>query len=227
VALADRVHELTEGFEVNLSQVAELRVAHVAERERKRIAADLHDDLGAKLLTIVHTSVNERTTELAREALDDMRLAVKGLMGKSMPLADALADWRSEIVARLGESGIDVYWQSPPEETAHQLSAHVYVQVTRILREAVSNVVKHSGAQACTMRCLVEDHQLTMKMRDNGRGIPAELEGMLDRGLGMASMKRRAKQISGQCLVHSGPGYGTVIALTLPLQIRPVEALAG
>ena len=47
--------------------------------------------------------------------------------------------------------------------------------------------------------------------------LPAELDGRLDRGHGMASMKHRAKQLQGQCLVESGPGYGTVIRLTLPL----------
>ena len=54
-------------------------------------------------------------------------------------------------------------------------------------------------------------------VQDNGRGIPMELDGKLDRGHGMASMKHRAKQMQGQCLVESGPGYGTVIRLTLPL----------
>lgn len=44
-----------------------------------------------------------------------------------------------------------------------------------------------------------------------------ELDGRLDRGHGMASMKRRAKQLAGQCLVESGPGFGTLIRLTLPL----------
>jgi signal transduction histidine kinase len=54
-------------------------------------------------------------------------------------------------------------------------------------------------------------------VQDNGKGIPMELDGKLDRGHGMSSMKHRAKQLQGQCLVESGPGYGTVIRLTLPL----------
>jgi signal transduction histidine kinase len=54
-------------------------------------------------------------------------------------------------------------------------------------------------------------------VQDNGRGIPMELDGRLDRGHGMASMKHRAKQLNGQCLVESGPGFGTTIRLTLPL----------
>ena len=91
------------------------------------------------------------------------------------------------------------------------------MQTTRILREAVSNIVKHSQAASCSVRCRVADGQFAMTIRDDGRGIPMELDGNLDRGLGMSSMKRRAKQMQGQCLVQSGPGYGTVIALTVPL----------
>jgi signal transduction histidine kinase len=216
-ALARRVRELTTEFEGNFSQLAELRVEQVTEKERKRIAADLHDDLGAKLLTIVHTSDNERITALAREALEDMRLSVKGLIGKPLRLADALADWRAETVARLGQARIGVDWQSSIEETDHLLPSRGFVQTTRILREAVSNIVKHSQATNCSVRCRIAEGQFTMTIRDDGRGIPMELDGNLDRGLGMSSMKRRAKQMRGQCLVQSGPGYGTVIALTVPL----------
>ena len=59
-------------------------------------------------------------------------------------------------------------------------------------------------------------------MQDNGGGIANEVEARLDRGHGLASMKNRAKQLQGQCLVESGAGYGTVIRLTLPLD-RAIE----
>ena len=55
------------------------------------------------------------------------------------------------------------------------------------------------------------------EVTDNGRGIPMELDGKLDRGHVMSSMKHRAKQLQGQCLIESAPGYGTVIRLTIPL----------
>jgi two-component system, NarL family, sensor histidine kinase UhpB len=216
-ALARRVRELTTEFEGNFSQLAELRVEQVTEKERKRIAADLHDDLGAKLLTIVHTSESQRISALAREALEDMRLSVKGLIGKPMRLADALADWRAETVARLSQSKVEVDWLSPIEETEHLLPSRGFVQTTRIVRESVSNIIKHSGATRCSVRCRIADGYFAMTIQDNGRGIPMELDGKLDGGLGMSNMKRRAKQMRGQCLVQSGPGYGTVIALTVPL----------
>ena len=212
-----RVREAAAEIESNFAQMSALRVEQVTEKERKRIAADLHDDLGAKLLTIVHTSDSERISTLAREALEEMRLSVRGLTGKPVQLADALADWRAEVVSRLGQANIEVDWRNPPDDLQQKLSARVLVQTTRILREAVSNIIKHSGASHCKVRTSVDGVHFGLLVQDNGNGIPMELDGKLDRGHGMSSMKHRAKQLSGQCLVESGPGYGTVIRLTIPL----------
>jgi signal transduction histidine kinase len=217
-SLEDSIREATAEIERNFAQLAELRVEQVTERERKRIAADLHDDLGAKLLTIVHTSESERISSLAREALEEMRLSVRGLTGKPVRLIDALGDWRAEVVSRLAQAGVEADWSAPSEDLPQTLSARAYVQTTRILREAVSNIIKHSGASHCTVRSAVAEGDFQLVIQDNGKGIPLELDGRLDRGHGMSSMKHRAKQLQGQCLVESGPGYGTVIRLTLPLE---------
>jgi two-component system, NarL family, sensor histidine kinase UhpB len=215
--LEARAIEIATEAERNFTQMADARIEQVTAQERKRIAADLHDDLGAKLLTIVHTSDSERISTLAREALEEMRLSVRGLTGKPMQLADALADWRAEVVARLGQANIEIDWRGPAEEVEQTLPARSFVQTTRILRESVSNIIKHSGATSCKVRCAMHDGEFGLIVQDNGRGIPMELDGKLDRGHGMTSMKHRAKQMQGQCLVESAPGYGTVIRLTLPL----------
>lgn len=223
--LEKRVQEISGEIERNFNQIAELRVEQIAEKERKRIAADLHDDLGAKLLTIVHTSDNDRISTLAREALEEMRLSVRGLTGRPMVLSDALADWRAEVVSRLGQAGIEIEWRNSIDEVEEPLSARTYVQTTRIIREAVSNIIKHSQASHVVIHTDVhlEHHDFLLVIQDNGKGIPMELDGRLDRGHGMTSMKHRAKQLSGQCLVESGPGFGTVIRLTLPLEIAVVQ----
>jgi two-component system sensor histidine kinase UhpB len=220
--LERRVHEISGEIERNFTQIAELRVEQIAEKERKRIAADLHDDLGAKLLTIVHTSESDRISTLAREALEEMRLSVRGLTGRPMRLPDALADWRAEVVMRLGQAGIEVEWHHPDDIMDEPLSARTYVQTTRIIREAVSNIIKHSQASHVVIQTEVGAHDFQIVVQDNGKGIPLELDGRLDRGHGMASMKHRAKQLNGQCLVESGPGFGTVIRMTLPLEIESV-----
>lgn len=211
--MAERIAEVERGH----SQLVEQKLEQVTERERKRIAADLHDDLGAKLLTIVHTSESDRISTLAREALEEMRLSVRGLTGKPVHLIDALGDWRAEVVSRLGQANILAEWKSPAEDVEHTLQARSYVQTTRILRESVSNIIKHSGATHATISSTVQAGDFILTIQDNGQGIPSELDGRLDRGHGMASMKSRAKQMHGQCLVESGPGWGTVIRLTIPL----------
>ncbi len=212
-----KVESVTRDLERSFSRQAQMQVEHAAQAERKRIAGDLHDDLGAKLLTIIHTSGNDRIAGLAREALEEMRLSVRGLTGKPVRLADAMADWRAESVMRLNQARIEARWRAPEEDPPDWLPARTYVQTTRILREALSNVIKHSGANLCKIRLQVGEGRLQLSIRDNGRGIPLELDGQLDRGHGMSSMKQRAKQLQGQCLVESGVGVGTVIRLTLPL----------
>jgi len=216
-AIEQRMAERVAEVERSHSQLAEQKLEQVTERERKRIAADLHDDLGAKLLTIVHTSESDRISTLAREALEEMRLSVRGLTGKPVHLIDALGDWRAEVVSRLGQANILAEWKSPAEDIEHTFQARSYVQTTRILRESVSNIIKHSGATHATISSAVQDGDFILTIQDNGQGIPSELDGRLDRGHGMASMKSRAKQMHGQCLVESGPGWGTVIRLTIPL----------
>ncbi len=217
LALEQSQQEHLSAMERSFADMAEQKLEQVTERERKRIAADLHDDLGAKLLTIVHTSESDRISTLAREALEEMRLSVRGLTGKPVHLIDALGDWRAEVVSRLGQANILAEWKSPAEEVTHTLPARAYVQTTRILRESVSNIIKHSGATHCTVSCAVSNGDFQVVIQDNGQGISTELDGRLDKGHGMASMKSRAKQMHGQCLVESGPGWGTVIRLTIPL----------
>jgi signal transduction histidine kinase len=210
--LAGELKALTAEFDHRVEHMTAQRVDQFTERERKRIASDLHDDLGAKLLTIVHTADAARVPQLAREALEEMRLSVRGLAGRPVRLDDALADWRAEIIGRLTQAKIETLWDHPVD-LSYMLPARLFMQLTRVLREAVSNVIKHSEASHCEVRCSIEDRSLVLTVRDDGKGIAADLH----RGQGMSSMKRRAKKMNGQCLVESRPGYGVVISLTVPL----------
>ncbi len=211
--VAGQLHRLTAEMEARVEQLTAVRVGEFTELERKRIASDLHDDLGAKLLTIVHTGDTARIPQLAREALDEMRLSVRGLAGKAVRLDDAIADWRAEVIGRLSQASIEGRWDTVAVVDPPMLSARTFMQLTRILREAVSNVIKHSGATQCEVRCAVDGDTLRLTVQDDGRGIDADLS----RGQGMSTMKRRAKRMNGQCLVESRPGRGVVISLTVAM----------
>jgi signal transduction histidine kinase len=200
-------------FDARVDRATAQRVEQFSERERKRIAGDLHDDLGARLLTIVHNTDADKTPELAREALEEMRLSVRGLAGKPVALADAMADWRAEVLARLEQAGVRGRWDPGGTIGDQVLPARTFMQLTRILREAVSNVIKHSRATSCEIVCGVAEGSLELAVRDDGKGIAGEEH----RGQGLWSMKRRAKNLSGQCLVESRPGSGVLVTVHVPL----------
>jgi signal transduction histidine kinase len=186
----------------------------LAARERLRIALDLHDDLGAKLLTIVHANDAARMAELAAEALDDMRLIVGDLSGRSKHLDEAVADWRSEFVDRLTDAGIEAAWDATVDDHSIVLVSRTYMQLTRILREAVSNVIKHSRAKRCSARCRVTFDALHLDIRDDGRGVAA---GTLQ-GNGTLSMQTRAADADGICAIESSAGAGVTVRVSVPLR---------
>ncbi len=217
-SLQTRVLDASAVVERNFAQFAQIRVEQLTDKERKRIAADLHDELGAKLLTIVHTCDNERIATLGREALDEMRLSVRGLSGKPVLLGDALADWRAETVSRLRQCNIRIDWSNAGDAGDHLLSARTYVQTTRILREAVNNLIRHSKATRANISCCCEANQFRLSIEDNGIGLPAT-EHTLVADHGISSMKHRAQQMKGRCVIESRAGSGTLVRLEVPLPL--------
>jgi len=193
------------------------------EQERLRIASDLHDDLGARLMTLAQTPESPAMARLAREALDDMRQSVRGMAGQAVPAADVLADWRAECVSRLQSAGLGFEWEAndPPEGSIWP--SRVQLQLSRLLREAVSNAIRHSGAGRCAVRIQVLADQVSLSVEDDGRGWPssqgsdpAERSG-LGKGLGVASMERRARKLGGESRFDTSPLGGARVWVQVPL----------
>ena len=160
-------------IERNFAQMAELRVEQVTEQERKRIAADLHDDLGAKLLTIVHTSESERISTLAREALEEMRLSVRGLTGKPMRLADALGRLarRDRLAARPGRTSRPTGATRPrTTNTCCRRAPSCRPRASCARRSATSSST--AARPHCKVRCAISERQFGLTVQDNGHGIP-------------------------------------------------------
>jgi signal transduction histidine kinase len=223
VELERRVAQKSREIEDNWRQIAQLRAAEAAQGERRRIASDLHDDLGARLLGITQASAgarggadNERIAAMARLALDEMRLAVRGMTAAPALAADVFADWRAECVSRLEAAGLRAIWEAGEPPADLTLPSRVQVQCTRVLREAVSNVIRHSGASECRLRLALDGRGLLLEVADNGRGLAPV--GAARAGHGLASIEGRIRGLAGWHRFQAGPDGGAQLAAWVPLQ---------
>lgn len=206
-------------LDLGLEQQRQTQAA--VERERERIAIDLHDDLGAKLLTLVQTAdPDSGAAGLARQALDDMRQSVRGMAGRPVPADTALADWRAELMDRLDHHGLQAEWSAPEPPAELIFPPSIHMQLTRILRESVSNVIRHSGASACHVRWQLDAGSITLTVDDNGKGFGPMAPGA--GGLGLPGMERRARKLGGQHTFGASPLGGARVSLWIPLD--PHEA---
>lgn len=192
-----------------------------AAEERERIYADLHDDLGARLLQLVYAATDPQQADLARAALQDLRDVVTRSRGEPGSLEHVLDDIRREAAQRLAAAGIELAWEAPealPEVAIEPARAlHLY----RIMREAISNALRHAQAQRLRVRVRVGAAQLDLELTDDGSSGPPTSPS----GRGMRNMQARADQLQGA--IHWLPGTlgGTKVLLSVPLE--PVAATSG
>ncbi len=219
VELERRVTEKSTEIERNYAELANLRAREAVQDERQRIASDLHDDLGAKLLGIAHESsrVDDRgkLAGMARQALDEMRLSVRGMVSEPLRAADVLADWRAETVQRLTAAGFSVDWQAAEPPAGLLLPARTQVQLTRVLREAVSNLIRHSGGRHGRVVIGFPPEAMTLSVEDDGCGMDAAALGAKGNGLG--GIERRVRILAGRHTWQTGPLGGTWLQVWVPL----------
>lgn len=219
VELERRVTEKSSEIARNFAELSSLRAREAVQDERQRIASDLHDDLGAKLLSIAHESsrVDDRgqLAGMARQALDEMRLSVRGMVSEPLRAADLLADWRAETVQRLAAAGFSVDWQAAEPPDGLLLPARTQVQLTRVLREAVSNLIQHSGGAHCRVVIGFPPQALSLTVEDDGCGMDAGALGAKGNGLG--GIERRVRILGGRHSWRRGPLGGAFLEVWVPL----------
>jgi signal transduction histidine kinase len=218
-------------------QVAALRQQEALEKERARIARDLHDQLGANLTQVAllgemaetdknlpeevesHAKQISQTARETTRALDEIVWTVNpsndtldGLINYVCKYAQeylALADlkYRLEVPAQLPTVPI------PPE-----LRHNIFLAA----KEAVNNVVKHSGATSAWLRLRLEPDRFTLEVEDNGRGIPPGAENKGRNGL--RNMRKRLEELGGSFTLSPGHEGGTLVSLHAPLKAMPQNA---
>ena len=202
-----------------LTQAIESRVAYdrgVLE-ERHRIARDLHDDLGAKLLSGLYQKDLDQIKVTIRQTIAEMRTIVSGLLGTGVELNIVLQEFEHEVATRLQSCGIDFIWQQNLGNTSIILSYTQYRNYISMLREIVSNIIKYANAQQISISISISDSQLVSVIYDDGNGFEGE-QNEQTKGNGLRNLRERAIELSATLYFQSlSEIKGSRIELTFPL----------
>lgn len=205
-----------------LQRSRERLVAARAE-ERRRLRRDLHDGLSPQLVGVALKldgirnrleelpEVRRELDELAdrtRAAIADVRRIVYALRPPALDELGLIAAIRQS--ADVDGSGIDICIDAP--EGLPALPAAVEVAAYRIAQEAVTNVVRHSGARNCRLSVTLEGGVLRLEVSDDGAGLSPNASA----GVGLSSMRERAEELGGRLELETAVGGGTRIAALLP-----------
>jgi signal transduction histidine kinase len=213
--LEARVEAKQSELQASFARMRELETEQAVLEERERIYRDLHDDVGAKLLSLVYRAATPQDADLARSALQDLRDVVSRTGAESFELDAVVADWRAECEKRLSEASIRLDWRRTGEQGDLRLTQPQALNLGRILREAVSNVIRHAGATLVSVELGHVGDQLCLTVQDDGRGCADLGSGRAGRGL--RNMDMRAARLGGRLSRDTPAGGGCVVGVTLPL----------
>lgn len=213
-------------------QLKRLQREHAIERERSRIARDLHDDLGASLTHIdLLGAIAERSgladrnvarhLQQIRSKAHETVAALDEIVWAVSPRNDtlgALADYISGFVQQFFDATeIRCRLDIAPLPADVPVAADVRHALFHAVKEAVNNVVRHSKAQLCHVRVAVRGRDLAIEVEDDGRGFDPHCEGFVA-GDGLQNIGARMDGIGGTHVIESVPGRGTRVCLTVSLR---------
>jgi signal transduction histidine kinase len=180
--------------------------------ERQRIAQDLHDDIGARLLTLMYKAPSKEMEDYVRHTLQDLKTLTRGLAASTHSLTLAAAEWKTDITQRLEAARCQLEWTSSFDEDL-TLSIIQWSSLTRILRELVSNIIAHSKASKVEIELRLQDGLLTATLSDDGVGRePARWS----HGLGLGGIRKRVKLMGGTVAWREREPVGIVCLVSVP-----------
>ena len=218
--------------------LARLEQQQLLERERMRIARDMHDEMGSKLTKISFLSEHAQVTTDSAGPLGNKLESIAQTSRELLKTMDEIVwvvnprnDTLENLVAYLGHYAVEYFQNTnvecdlrlPPEIPHHALSSETRHNLFLTFEEALNNVLKHSAAAKARVEMTVNALEFELKVTDNGKGfeVPASAANIPSRGggggNGLKNMRQRLVAVGGECLIASQPGAGTTVTLRVSL----------
>lgn len=208
------------------------RLVTTREEERRRLRRDLHDGIGPSLagalmkMEVARSNLAEdpakagrlleELTGDTRRTIDELRRLTHGLRPPALDELGLVGALREQAATFTGVSGrpLAIAIETPPE--LPPLPAAVEAAAYRIGLEALTNVLRHSGASRATLRIVIEGDDLLLEVEDDGCGMQGAPH---PRGVGHRSMVERAEELGGSVMATNAVPHGTLLRATLPLRL--------
>lgn len=203
------------------------------EEERKRIAREIHDDLGQTLIALKmslaalrkkstgdNVLLTEKVTS-AEESIDHMIRSIRTMISdlRAGPLSDlgleAAIEWLSENLMK--RFPINILMNIDTD--SFKIDADRELALFRITQEALTNIVRHSGATEVSINLSVRDHRAELSVSDNGSGM-ADMDDLPAGAYGIMGMRERIRFFAGDLAITSDPAKGTTLMASIPLGVR-------
>ncbi|MGO8930242.1 MAG: two-component regulator propeller domain-containing protein [Limisphaerales bacterium] len=213
-------------------QLADLRQKEALEKERARIARDIHDQVGASLTQLSllgelvesdrhhpeevegHARQIEQTALETTRALDEIVWTVN----PSNDTLDGLITYVCKYAQEYLEvAGLRYRLEAPPQLPATPITPEVRHNVFLAAKESITNVVRHAQATAVVVRLHLEAGRFMLEIQDNGRGLAVLDPKAAETRNGLRNMRRRMEDISGSFSIGPAPDGGTLVRLIAPL----------
>ncbi|MBI3479099.1 MAG: hypothetical protein HY016_01895 [Nitrosomonadales bacterium] len=164
-----------------------------AQEERHRIQRDLHDDVAARLLSLLHQTREPMVSKVARNALRGLRDVIHLLGDEEAPLESVMTDIEAGAREQLAGLGIHFEWRSPDNWPAVTLRSQQHINLRRIAREAIANALKHANPENIVIEV---DLGQKLCLRICNDGAAAEPSGWIP-GRGLNNIKSRVAEMDG------------------------------
>jgi signal transduction histidine kinase len=217
--LERRVAEKSREIEASHEELRRAQRDAALAEERRRIMADMHDGLGARLVALLSVAQSGKAkhgeiTEGLAAALDELRLAIDSVQPVEGDVGVVLGNVRHRMRSVFERSGIKLNWNVSELPRMEDLTPERILAIQRIFLEAFSNAIRHSGARTVSVFTTRVPGAVRIVIEDDGRGFDADAPHA---GTGLHNLQLRAVQAGGTLQVESKAGKGTRLTLSLPL----------